>query len=102
MSPAYTVLSPNESVDTRFFAFLFKSDDMIRTFQVHSQGITSDTWNLKYPTLKEIVVTKPENLEEQRSISSALEKVESLITSHRHKLEKLKNLKAAYLEKMFV
>jgi type I restriction enzyme S subunit len=39
---------------------------MINTFQRYSQGLTSDTWNLKYPQLAKIKVTIPEFEEQQR------------------------------------
>ena len=41
-------------------------------------------------------------LDEENCISTILTKVDTLITLHQRKLEKLKNLKAAYLNEMFV
>lgn len=102
VSPAYTVLSPNEGVDSKFFGYLFKCDDMIRTFQICSQGITSDNWNLKYPSLKEIVVAKPTSLVEQEKISSLLEEIDNLIALHQCRLDKLRNIKSSCMEKMYV
>ena len=42
VSPAYTVLSPKTGVVSRCLAYQFKLPEMIHTFQVNSQGITSD------------------------------------------------------------
>ena len=42
VSPAYTVLSPNAGVFSRCIAYQFKLPQMIHTFQINSQGITSD------------------------------------------------------------
>lgn len=39
---------------------------------------------------------------EQEKISALLERVDSLLTLHQRKLEMLKNVKQAFLEKMFV
>ncbi|MGI6534445.1 MAG: restriction endonuclease subunit S [Peptococcia bacterium] len=51
--------------------------------------------------LKEIVISYP-SIEEQTKISSMFENLDNLITLHQRKLEKLKNIKKACLEKMFV
>ena len=54
VSPAYTVISPNLGIYSKCLAYQFKLPEMIRTFQVNSQGITSDNWNLKYPALSQM------------------------------------------------
>jgi len=59
VSPAYTVLSPKLSVSTRFFSYAFKRTKMLQTFQRNSQGLTSDTWNLKFNILKNVKVITP-------------------------------------------
>lgn len=74
---------------------------MIHMFQINSQGITSDTWNLKYPALSEIETTLPQ-MEEQHKIAEFLTYLDHLIILHQRKLEKLQNIKKACLEKMFV
>ena len=102
VSPAYTVLSPNSGVDSKCISYLIKRPDMIHTFQVNSQGITSDNWNLKYPALSEIEIMISKNIEEQRKIAAYFEHLDNLITLHQRKLEKLKNIKKSMLEKMFV
>lgn len=101
LSPAYTVLIPKEEIDTLFFSYMFKRPRMIYTFQIRSQGITSDTWNLKFPALSEIEIACPQMLE-QEWIGGLLSKFDNLITLHQRKLEKLQNLKKAYLNEMFI
>ena len=102
VSPAYTVLSPKMVVVSRCLAYQFKLPEMIHTFQVNSQGITSDNWNLKYPAFSEIEVAVAKQTEEQELIASFFTNLDNLITLHQRELEKLKNLKKACLEKMFV
>ena len=102
VSPAYTVITPFSGIDSKFFAYMFKREDMIHTFQIRSQGITSDNWNLKFPTLSEIPVMLPITVEEQTAIAGYLTILDTLITLHQRKLEKLKNIKKSMLEKMFV
>lgn len=102
VSPAYTVLSPNAGVFSRCIAYQFKLPQMIHTFQINSQGITSDNWNLKYPTLSEIEIYISKSVAEQKQIAEFFTSLDNLITLHQRELEKLKNLKKACLEKMFV
>ena len=52
--------------------------------------------------LAEFKVLVPSEKAEQDIIGKVFDKVDSLITLHQRKLEKLKNLKAAYLNEMFV
>ena len=85
VSPAYTVLSPNSCVDSKCISYLIKRPDMIHTFQVNSQGITSDNWNLKYPALSEIEIMISKNIEEQRKIAAYFEHLDNLITLHQRK-----------------
>ena len=102
VSPAYTVLSPNAGVFSRCIAYQFKLPQMIHTFQINSQGITSDNWNLKYPTLSEIEIYISKNVAEQKQIAEFFTSLDNLITLHQRELEKLQSIKKALLEKMFV
>ena len=101
VSPAYTVIKPFEGIDSKFFAYLFKCENMIHTFQIHSQGITSDTWNLKFPAFSQIDVLFPSDTKEQKVIADYLTFLDNLITLHQRKYDKLKNIKKSMLEKMF-
>ena len=87
VSPAYTVLSPiTDVVDSKCISYLFKRSDMTHIFQMNSQGITSDNWNLKYPALSEIEIMVSPYLEEQRKISAYLTRIDNLITLHQREL----------------
>ena len=101
VSPAYTVLSPNSGINSKCLAYQFKLPEMIHTFQINSQGITSDNWNLKYPALSEIEIFVSRNEKEQAKISEYFERLDRLITLHQRKYEKLHNIKKSMLEKMF-
>lgn len=100
LSPAYTVIFPKEGIDSKFFSYDFKRYDMIQTFKRNSQGLTSDTWNLKFPTLKSVKVMVP-CFEEQKQISNFFESVDKTIALHQRKLDFLKEQKKGYLQKMF-
>ena len=71
VSPAYTICTPKKSVDGEFMAYLFKLPRIVNLFYRHSQGLTSDTWNLKYRHFQEIKVAIPE-IEEQQAIAKTL------------------------------
>lgn len=57
--------------------------------------------NLSASIILELPIQLP-GLEESNQIANFLESFDNLITLHQRKLEKLKNLKAAYLNEMFV
>ena len=102
VSPAYTVVAPNEGVDSGFFAYMFKTDALIKLFRLHSQGLTSDTWNLKYPAFSMISVLYPKDIKEQQRIASYFRSLDKQISLQEQRLEKLKQIKSACLDKMFV
>ncbi|ANK61141.1 restriction endonuclease subunit S [Loigolactobacillus backii] len=101
VSPAYTVLKPSKQTDTKFISYLFKLTPMLQSFQKNSQGLTSDTWNLKYKQFSPIKVKIP-ILNEQMKIGKVLEMLDDSIDANQRKLEKLQELKKVYLQKMFV
>lgn len=102
VSPAYTILAPiEEVVDSKCISYLFKRQDMLRLFQVNSQGMTSDNWNLKFPILSEINIMVSSNIKEQQKITTFFSMLDNLISLHHRKLENLKKQKKGLLQKMF-
>ena len=85
VSPAYTVLSPNSGINSKCLAYQFKLPEIIHTFQVNSQGITSDNWNLKYPALSQIEIFVSKDEQEQAKIAKYFENLDNLITLHQRK-----------------
>lgn len=102
VSPAYTVLAPKEGIDSKCISYLFKRPDMIHKFQINSQGITSDNWNLKYPALSEIEILISNDIQEQKHIADYFTNLDNLITLQARKIEKLRSIKSSCMEKMFV
>ncbi|NRO52645.1 hypothetical protein IMAU50024_01191 [Lactobacillus helveticus] len=100
VSPAYTVLVPAAEVSSVFFGYQFKQTKMKQIFQRNSQGLTSDTWNLKYPLLAKIKTSAPQKTE-QVKIGTFFATLDHLIAVNQRKLAKLKELKQGYLQKMF-
>ena len=102
VSPAYTVLLANEGVNSKCIAYQFKLPGMIHAFQINSQGITSDNWNLKFQALSDITIYISRSIDEQGNIAVLLESLDHLITLHQSKLDKLQKIKKSMLESMFV
>ena len=69
--------------------------------QYKSLAAGSTVNNLNKELVGNTVVTIP-TIKEQRVLGQYLETLDNLITLHQRELEKLKNLKKACLEKMFV
>ena len=84
VSPAYTVLVPTDEANAKFFMECFKKENSLQLFQRWSQGLTSDTWNLKYPTLSSMRFSMP-SIEEQNRIAGDFEQLDNLITLHHRK-----------------
>ncbi|MRU69864.1 restriction endonuclease subunit S [Staphylococcus aureus] len=100
VSPAYTVLYPINT-SSLFIGYKFKTHRMIHKFKINSQGLTSDTWNLKYKQLKNINIDIPV-LEEQEKIGDFFKKMDILISKQKIKIEILEKEKQSFLQKMFL
>ena len=100
VSPAYTVLMPKIPISNGYFAALFKSTNLINEFRKNSQGMTSDTWNLKYPQIETIKVCIP-TLSEQERIADMLGTLEQRIAKQAQLVDSLKKYKRGVVQKFF-
>ena len=100
VSPAYTVLMPKFPISNGYFAALFKSPNLINEFRKNSQGMTSDTWNLKYPQIGAIKVYIPA-LSEQERIANMLGTLEKRITKQAQIVDSLKKYKRGVMQHIF-
>ena len=100
VSPAYTVLMPKDPISNGYFAALFKSPNLINQFRKNSQGMTSDTWNLKYPQIAPIKVYLP-TLTEQKKIADMLGTLDKRIARQTQLVDSLKKYKRGLLEQIF-
>ena len=103
VSPAYTVITPiypNETNIT-FWAYYFKYTPLVQTFQKFSQGLTSDTWNLKFPQLSEIKVVNPP-LEDQTAIADILLSLDCRIEAEEKMTETLHRQRASLYAQLFI
>jgi type I restriction enzyme S subunit len=99
VSPAYTVCIPKDDVDADFMGYLFKYPPIIHLFWRHSQGLVSDTLNLKFPHFAKVKVRIP-SIVEQRSIVNVLSDSDREILIHEKKLSALEKQKRGLMQKL--
>ena len=100
VSPAYTVLMPKQEINNGYFAALFKSVTLINEFRKNSQGMTSDTWNLKYPQIETIKVQIP-SVSEQDKVSELFSVLDERIATQAQLVESLKKYKRGVVDGLF-
>ena len=100
VSPAYTVLMPKIPICNGYFAAFFKSPNLINEFRKNSQGMTSDTWNLKYPQIETIKVCIPA-LSEQNRVADMLGTLERRIAKQVQLVDSLKKYKRGVMQHIF-
>jgi len=99
VSPAYTVCIPKYDVDANFMGYLFKYPPIIHLFWRHSQGLVSDTLNLKFPHFSQVKVRVP-CVEEQRCIAQVLSDLDREVLIHEKKLSSLEKQKRGLIQKL--
>ena len=101
VSPAYTVLMPKQEINNGYFAALFKSANLINEFRKNSQGMTSDTWNLKYPQIETIKIQIP-SVSEQDKVSELFGVLDARIVAQAQLVESLKKYKRGVSDYLFL
>ncbi len=99
VSPAYTVCTPNDRIDGRFAAYLFKHPPMVNLFFRFSQGLVDDTLNLKFQHFSQIRVSIPP-IEHQRRIASTLHVMDEEILALRKYFDLVMNQKQLFQERL--
>ena len=88
----------NTEENPLFISYYFNSQ-LRHAFAKRVEG--GNVSNLYFTYLENITISIP-NKEEQDTIANFLESLDSVVEHHQHKLEKLKNIKQAYLNELFV
>ena len=103
VSPAYTVVTPIDAAGTNiiFWSYYFKFVPLVRTFQKYSQGLTSDTWNLKFSQFSEIKVSVP-SLKEQTAIAGVLIGIDRKIYDEEKKLTFIQKSRSSLMQQLFI
>ncbi|HEL1617152.1 TPA: restriction endonuclease subunit S [Streptococcus suis] len=90
---------PVKKVNPYYLAYLLRSSGMRRKISFLAQGISR--YNISKTKMMELEISIP-NEKEQSAIGSFFSTLDQHITLHQRKLEKLKNLKKALLNELFV
>lgn len=90
---------PSSKIDVYYWAYMLRSGVVRRQIIRLAQGISR--YNISKNKMMDIDIPLPSS-DEQKKIGTLLVKLDDLITLHRHKLERLQNIKKACLIKMFV
>ena len=101
VSPAYTIIVPEDDVNAEFFMVLFKTYEALKQFTIYSQGMTSDQWNLKFDIFADLEFDVPCS-EEQTKIVAFFKLLDKQIQIEKDKLEAIKQVKKGLLQQMFV
>ena len=99
VSPAYTILVPDQNVNADFAVFYFKTPPVIHIFKRHSQGLVDDTLNLKYHHFSQIRLPFPE-LSEQNRIAEILTTAQNELNLLGKKLAALQKQKRGLMQKL--
>ena len=101
ISPVYSIFEPTGIADSDFLGRRLVRKDFINAMVKWRQGVIYGQWRIHESDFLKIEIPVP-SVVEQRKIGAYLDQLDRLITLHQRELEKLKNLKKACLEKMFV
>ena len=101
-SPAYTIMDfkNKDLYHDYFWRYVFMSKEFIKRLELITYGIR-DGRSISYDEFKEMSFLVPSK-EEQIKIASYLKNLDHQIALQTHRLEKLKQIKSACLDKMFV
>jgi type I restriction enzyme S subunit len=90
---------PMPNLKSDFLAYVFRADAFRKRICVLAQGISR--YNISKTKVMEIPVSIPAPAEQQK-IGTYFRQLDALISKHAIQLQKLKQIKSACLEKMFV
>ena len=93
------VIRVNHLLDPTFLALTISNGEQQKELSKRAQG--KSVVHLHNSDLQEVNLTFP-MLTEQKEISNLFEKMDSVITLHQRKLERLQEVKKGLLQKMFV
>ena len=101
VSPVYSIFEATGIADSDFIGRRLVRKDFINAMIKWRQGVVYGQWKIHESDFVKIEVAVP-SVDEQRQIGEFLDTLDQQITLHQRKLEKLKNLKKALLNELFV
>ncbi len=99
VSPAYTICTPTSEILGEYASHLFKFSPMVNVFWRNSQGLVSDTLNLKYRSFARIKIQLP-GVDEQAAIVAVLKEADEDISVLALKVQQLLQQKKGLMQKL--
>lgn len=99
ISPAYTCLECKDNINPDYLYLLLHYYDLCKVFYGMGDGMRQ---TLSYSDIKDLLLIIPEDEEEQKKIVDFFSRLDLLVSSQEKKLRKLRSLRKALLERMFV
>ena len=102
ISPAYTVMKPNELINSGYFKYLAKSSLFIDLLKACVTGIREGQ-NINYSLLKKSYIPLPpldEQVQMHRFLDSKISKINKFIKDKKREIELLKELKQAEVNRL--
>ena len=100
VSPIYRIFTTNQ--DSRFIECVVRRPSFISQLAMRTEGTVTKLKTLKPEAFLDMTVSIPTDLEEQRMIGEYFRNLDSQIDLQTLRLEKLKQIKSACLDNMFV
>ena len=101
MSPLYYVFRPH-GIDLSYLEWYFQTTCWHAFMRVNgNSGARSDRFAITDKTFNKMLISVPQDIEEQRKVGTFLTELDHLITLHQRKCEQTKELKKFMLQKMF-
>lgn len=99
ISPAYVCLEYKDNINPDYLYLLLHYYDLCKVFYGMGDGMRQ---TLSYADIKELQLLIPEDKKEQKTIVDFFSRLDLLVSSQEKKLRKLRSLRKALLERMFV
>lgn len=99
ISPAYICLECKDNINPDYLYLLLHYYDLCKVFYGMGDGMRQ---TLSYSDIKDLLLLIPEDEKEQKNIVDFFSRLDLLVSSQEKKLRKLRSLRKALLERMFV
>ncbi len=100
VSPIYKIFKTEQ--DPNFMEYLVRRPSFIKEMTIYMEGTVTKLKTLKPESFLKMKALIAPTLDEQKAIGSFLRSLDERISIESHRLEKLKRIKTACLDKMFV
>lgn len=100
ISPVYSIFAPTEIGVSSFLGRRLVRSDFIREMVKWRQGVVYGQWRIHESDFEKIIIKVP-SVDEQTKIGSFLSRIDNLLLDRQRRLDKLYDVRASMLEKMF-